>query len=114
MSRRSPRSYISRTFPDAMRGRSETGGMRRRLPGLEDDDGDDAVGLALVVVVGRVAGDEPRPVRRALLVRAAGPSRDGRPEGGERRMVSESSSCELFHVPQQMCSPCNGQNCTIH
>src|SRR5215210_3669119 len=31
MSRRSPRSYISRTFPDAMRGRSETGGMGRRL-----------------------------------------------------------------------------------
>src|SRR3954447_9600479 len=60
MSRRSPRSYISRTFPDARRGRSQSGdspsgrspeglpgsrgGMGRRLSGLEDDDGDHAVG----------------------------------------------------------------------
>src|SRR5882724_11994081 len=68
ISRRSPRSYISRTFPDARRGRSETGGMARRLPRLEDDDGDDAVGLALVVVVARVDLDEPRPVGGALVV----------------------------------------------
>src|SRR5216117_1277107 len=76
MSRRSPRSYISRTFPDATRGRSDTGGMRRRLLGLEDDDRDDAValGLPLVVVVLRVYRGQPRPVRRALLVgRPAGP-----------------------------------------
>src|SRR3954451_15801427 len=39
INRRSPRSYISRTFPDARRGRSETGGMGRRLPGLEDGAG---------------------------------------------------------------------------
>src|SRR5256885_11947075 len=70
MSRRSPRSYISRTFPDATRGRSDTGGMRRRLLGLEDDDRDDAVGLGLplVVVVLRIHRGEPRPVRRALLL----------------------------------------------
>src|SRR3954471_18547802 len=68
MSRRSPRSYISRTFPDAMRGRSVTGGMRRRLSGLEDDDGDRPVGLALVILVRRVDLDEPRPEHGALLV----------------------------------------------
>src|SRR5437867_13193479 len=69
MSRRSPRSYISRTFPDATRGRSVTGGMRRRLSGLEDDDRDDAVGrLALVVVVGVVHLHEPRPQCGALLL----------------------------------------------
>src|SRR3954467_6283991 len=68
MSRRSPRSYISRTFPDAMRGRSVTGGMRRRLSGLEDDHGDRPVGLALVVRVLRIHLHEPRPERVALLV----------------------------------------------
>src|SRR4051812_32696240 len=81
MSRRSPRSYISRTFPDARRGRSETGGMGRRLLGLEDDDGDDAVGLALVV----------RVARRVLVGAALGGAdheplavRTGEDEGGVR------------------------------
>src|SRR3954452_4305901 len=80
MSRRSPRSYISRTFPDAMRGRSRApeatpeaelwidGGMRRRLSGLEDDHGDRPVGLALVVRVLRIHLHKPRPERVALLV----------------------------------------------
>src|SRR3954447_23901696 len=73
MSRRSPRSYISRTFPDARRGRSETGGMGRRLSGLEDDDGDHAVGIGLVVRVVRIDLDEARPESLALL--ALGPPR---------------------------------------
>src|SRR4051794_33279532 len=76
MSRRSPRSYISRTFPDARRGRSETGGMGGRLPGLKDDDGDDALGVALVVVVVGIESREARPVARALLV-ARLPGTDG-------------------------------------
>src|SRR4051794_26916444 len=76
MSRRSPRSYISRTFPDAMRGRSETGGMGRRLSGVEDDDGDLAVGVGLVVRLVRIDLDEARPQGRALLVGGpAGPHR---------------------------------------
>src|SRR5436190_2547577 len=73
MSRRSPRSYISRTFPDAMRGRSETGGMSGRLAGLEDDDGDGPLGVGLVLVVGLVALDEARPKGAALgVIRHAG------------------------------------------
>src|SRR4051794_39691276 len=71
MSRRSPRSYISRTFPEATRGRSVTGGMRRRLPGLEDDDGDRPVGLALIIVVVWIHLHEPRPERGALLIGCA-------------------------------------------
>src|SRR3954468_17980532 len=65
---RSPRSYISRTFPDARRGRSETGGMGGRLSGVEDDDGDRPLGVALVLVVARIDLREARPVARALLV----------------------------------------------
>src|SRR4051812_4758890 len=73
MSRRSPRSYISRTFPEAMRGRSETGGMGRRLSGLEDDDRDGPVGVALVLRVVAVTRHQPRPVPVALgLARLAG------------------------------------------
>src|SRR3954469_23494378 len=80
MSRRSPRSYISRPFPDATRGRSEAGGMGRRLSGVEDDDGDDAVGVALVLVVARIDLREARPVARALLVaRPAGTHRAALP-----------------------------------
>src|SRR3954447_1913177 len=76
MSRRSPRSYISRTFPDATRGRSETGGMGRRLSGVEDDDGDDAVGVALVLLVARIDLREARPVGRGLpFPRPPGPPR---------------------------------------
>src|SRR3954470_8860807 len=37
MSRRSPRSYISRTFPDARRGSSDTGGMARTVPAAAVD-----------------------------------------------------------------------------
>src|SRR3954470_10368845 len=77
INRRSPRSYISRTFPDAIRGRSETGGMGRRLPGVEDDDGDRPLGVALVVLVVGVALDEPGPVGRPLLV--ARPARSHSP-----------------------------------
>src|SRR3954452_7707509 len=89
MSRRSPRSYISRTFPDARRGRSQSGdspsgrspeglpgsrgGMGRRLSGLEDDDGDLAVGVGLVVRVVRIDLDEARQESLALL--ALGPPR---------------------------------------
>src|SRR3954470_6254546 len=80
MSRRSPRSYISRTFPDARRGRSETGGMGRRLSGLEDDDGDDALGIARVVRVVAVALDEPRPVGLALGI--------GRPPSPDRPLLA--------------------------
>src|SRR3954449_11027530 len=68
INRRSPRSYISRTFPDARRGRSETGGMGGRLPGVEDDDGDRPLGVALVLVVARIDLREARPVARPLLV----------------------------------------------
>src|SRR3954447_4843572 len=76
--RRSPRSYISRTFPDARRGRSETGGMRRRLSGLEDDDGDHPVRRALVVRIARVLLHEARPVGVALGVgRAPGADAPG-------------------------------------
>src|SRR4051812_1051367 len=71
MSRRSPRSYISRTFPDPTRGRSDTGDMRRRLPGVEDDDRDDAVGLALVIRVVRIHLDQPRPQGVAFLLARA-------------------------------------------
>src|SRR5204863_2312039 len=68
MSRRSPRSYISRTFPDPTRGRSDTGGMRRRLPGVEDDDRDHAAGLALVIRISRIHLDQPRPQAVAFVL----------------------------------------------
>src|SRR3954454_5655904 len=42
--------------------------MGRRLSGLEDDDRDGPVGLALVVLVVAVALDETGPVRGPLLV----------------------------------------------
>src|SRR3712207_3948490 len=67
MSRRSPRSYISRTFPDVSRGRSETGGMRRRLPRLEDDGGDPTPRVPLIFGVRRPDLHDAPPEVLALL-----------------------------------------------
>src|SRR5436305_15128401 len=66
INRRSPRSYISRTFPEARGGRSEAGGMGRRLPGLEDGDGGHPVRRALVVRITGGLLDEARPGAVAL------------------------------------------------